>query len=95
MADSAQALMPTTASPAPENWFLKGACRSSDLHADCWFPAEPDERNAKAARKICRGCPVNDHCLNQAQAFPDTVGIWGGLDEKERRNRRRREARRA
>lgn len=36
---------------------------------------------------LCRGCPVIDECLELElrAAGPDTVGVWGGLSDTDRR----------
>jgi WhiB family redox-sensing transcriptional regulator len=42
---------------------------------------------------ICNDCPVKDECLEYALDINETHGIWGGLNELERKNltnRRRR-----
>lgn len=72
--------MPVLTSP----WYLRGACRTSELDTDTWFhhnPASPISRKAKA---VCKSCPVREDCLKDALSNPETVGIWGGLDQYER-----------
>lgn len=58
----------------------------------CWwafdrggFPEAGTDR-ATAAR-LCAGCPVMDECLelDLRTAGPDTVGVWGGLPDTDRR----------
>jgi WhiB family redox-sensing transcriptional regulator len=34
---------------------------------------------------VCRGCPARTECLDWAIDVGATDGIWGGLDELERR----------
>jgi WhiB family transcriptional regulator, redox-sensing transcriptional regulator len=46
-----------------------------------------DERRAKA---ICNTCSVRRECLEAALAGPIEFGVWGGLNERERRALRRR-----
>ena len=41
----------------------------------------------------CAACAVRGKCLNYATAA-DEFGIWGGLDQQERRNLKRRQHRR-
>lgn len=44
------------------------------------------------AKAICHGCPVEQECGEYAIANQEPAGIWGGMDEEERRrqiNRRR------
>jgi WhiB family redox-sensing transcriptional regulator len=40
------------------------------------------ERRAKA---ICQQCPVREECLETALSQRESYGIWGGLNEMERR----------
>ena len=40
------------------------------------------------ARVICSLCPVRQECLNYARADVDTVGVWGGATQQERRKLR-------
>ncbi len=46
-----------------------------------------DEREAreKAAKAICATCPVRQPCLDYALRIREPHGIWGGLNEAERR----------
>lgn len=39
-------------------------------------------------KKVCRGCPVKDQCLEYALEHGE-LGIWGGTSERERRRLRR------
>jgi WhiB family transcriptional regulator, redox-sensing transcriptional regulator len=68
------------------DWRGRAACRDSD--PELFFP-DSDIRSAratiKAAKLICRGCPVNAACLTWALASGEQAGIWGGLTEDERR----------
>ena len=45
------------------------------------------------AKAVCRGCPVRLACLQFALTTNQEFGIWGGHDEEERRDLRRRWAR--
>lgn len=72
------------------NWREKAACRKSPT--SLFFPAEwekPAERKwrEQQAKAICARCEVKDDCL---EAGTEEEGIWGGLNESERRIRRRR-----
>lgn len=46
---------------------------------------EPADR--ELAAWLCAGCPVQDECLELElrEAGPDTVGVWGGVTEDDRR----------
>ena len=37
------------------------------------------------AKRICDRCPIRSACLEWAVETGQTAGVWGGLDEKERR----------
>jgi WhiB family transcriptional regulator, redox-sensing transcriptional regulator len=45
------------------------------------------------SRQICARCPVRGDCLRYATGA-DEFGIWGGLDQQDRRNLKRRQRRR-
>lgn len=63
------------------DWHDEAACSGSN--ADLFFPERgADQRPAKA---ICARCPVRLDCLEWALANGETSGIWGGLNERERR----------
>ncbi|MEU5598505.1 WhiB family transcriptional regulator [Streptomyces sp. NPDC020298] len=74
-----------------DNWRDHAACRHED--PDLFFPvgttgpAVWQERQAKA---VCERCPVRDQCLDWAMDTGQTLGIWGGTTESERRALRRR-----
>lgn len=63
-------------------------------------PAYFEKRGEKLAReavakRICATCPVLGPCLDYALATREPHGVWGGLNETERRailKRRQREA---
>ena len=79
------------ASDGRPNWRRDAACADAD--PELFFP-DGDIRSAraqaKAAKLICRGCPVSASCLNWALASGHEHGIWGGLTEDERRRLHRR-----
>lgn len=87
-------LLPVTmlspASPAPGDWNTRGLCADED--PELFFPSRCDP--GTKPRKICAACPVRNECLNYATAA-DEFGIWGGLDQQERRNLKRRQRRNA
>ncbi|MEU6556497.1 WhiB family transcriptional regulator [Streptomyces sp. NPDC046915] len=74
-----------------DNWRNHAACRHED--PDLFFPVGTtgpalwQERQAKA---VCGRCPVRDQCLDWAMDTGQTLGIWGGTTEGERRALRRR-----
>ncbi len=72
-----------------EVWQIKAACRGP--HAVVFFPPSRPERKderlarERAAKEICRTCPVLQDCLSYAVRIRETNGIWGGLNEAERK----------
>jgi WhiB family redox-sensing transcriptional regulator len=72
-----------------KGWQLEAACRGADatlFFAPNYFEKreEKDAREAKA-KVLCRACPVREPCLEYALRTRDPHGIWGGLNELERR----------
>jgi WhiB family redox-sensing transcriptional regulator len=70
-------------------WQLLAACRGEDssyFFAPNYFEkrAEKDGREA-VAKAICARCPVRGECLEYALGIREAHGIWGGLNEMERR----------
>ena len=72
-----------------EVWQLRAACRGPD--AFLFFPPshferkdEKEDREAQA-KLICRTCPVKRECLDYALRIREPHGIWGGLNETERK----------
>jgi WhiB family transcriptional regulator, redox-sensing transcriptional regulator len=79
-------------------WQSDAACR--DVDPDLFFPSHPPShpdnrpsvraRVEEPAKQVCRACPVVDPCLEYAVTRNQDDGIWGGLNEDERRSLRRR-----
>lgn len=68
-------------------WKLSGSCANSD-HPDLWYSTNPKEK--RQAKKICYRCPVIAQCLIASFENNEAFGIWGGLDEQERKRARKR-----
>ena len=69
------------------SWLNDAACVGHD--PELFFPVGKSEEAMKTtllAKSICRGCPVADACLNEALRGKRVDGVWGGLDENERRD---------
>ncbi|MDP9298883.1 MAG: WhiB family transcriptional regulator [Actinomycetota bacterium] len=70
-------------------WQQRAACRGDDsvfFFAPSHFEkrAEKNAREA-VAKSICDRCPVQTPCLEFALRIGETHGVWGGLNEMERR----------
>jgi WhiB family redox-sensing transcriptional regulator len=59
------------------------ACATAD--PDLFFPRERNDPEIGEAKRVCARCPVRDECLEYSLATKEEFGIWGGLDEWERR----------
>jgi WhiB family transcriptional regulator, redox-sensing transcriptional regulator len=72
-----------------QDWQLKAACRGP--HSAIFFPpANLERKDEKAERElrakaICATCGVRGSCLEYALRIREQHGIWGGLNEAERR----------
>jgi WhiB family redox-sensing transcriptional regulator len=73
-----------------EGWRIDAACRDED--PALFFPVGttgPAIDVVEAAKTICAVCPVAQECLMFAVTTNQEYGVWGGLDEEERREVRR------
>jgi WhiB family redox-sensing transcriptional regulator len=70
----------------PKEWRSLAACR--DVDTAVFFPETESE--VATAKAICAACPVREACLDFALITRQDDGVWGGLDENERRRVRRR-----
>ena len=74
---------------APVDWSDAAACRGSE--GALFFSPDVSERKEERhereflAKRLCANCPVRADCLEAALARHETYGIWGGLNELERR----------
>ena len=74
---------------AVEVWQLKAACRGPQ--SEVFFPPSHFERKDEKAdreamaKAICATCSVRKPCLDYAVAIREPHGIWGGLNELERK----------
>lgn len=76
------------------DWRYRAACRSED--PELFFPVGktgPYIEQIADAKAMCRRCPVSTECLSWALASGQDSGVWGGMDEDERRLLKRRNAR--
>ncbi|MDA8265034.1 MAG: WhiB family transcriptional regulator [Actinomycetota bacterium] len=72
-----------------ELWQSRAACRGPQ--AVVFFPPSRIERKEerltreRSAKAICRCCGVRSDCLQYAVRIREPHGIWGGLNEAERK----------
>ena len=75
---------------ARPSWTERAACRAEA--AQFFFaPRVPETldvcaKREKVAKSICARCPVRTACLAYALQVNETLGIWGGHTEVERRH---------
>lgn len=74
---------------AVDELWQKAACRGPQ--SAVFFPPShferKDEKESREARAktICAACPVRKPCLEYALQIREPHGIWGGLNEVERK----------
>ena len=74
---------------ANEIWQRRASCRGPQ--SAIFFPPsqferkEDKEQRETDAKAICSGCVVKGDCLDYAMRIREPHGIWGGLNEGERR----------
>jgi WhiB family redox-sensing transcriptional regulator len=78
-----------TAVHAPEDWQARAACRGQSA-AVFFAPTHFEKKEVRAARErkakaVCATCVVRKECLDYALRIREPHGIWGGLNETERR----------
>ena len=72
------------------DWIRRALCR--DVDPDIFFPVGttgPALVQAERAKAICARCSVRAECLEWSLATGQDSGVWGGMDEEERRDIRR------
>ncbi|GGL45451.1 WhiB family transcriptional regulator [Phycicoccus endophyticus] len=77
-------ISPATTSSSDGQWVSEwaplGRCAGSD--PDALFVQGKAQR---AAKVVCKGCPVVAECLADALDNRTEFGVWGGMTERERR----------
>ena len=71
------------AASGPQHWMWDATCATAD--PDLFYPAERRDPGIPEAKDICAYCPVKADCLQYSLTAREEFGIWGGLDEWERR----------
>ncbi len=76
--------------PIPGDWAEHAACRgmapTDGVSPNPFFPERGG--SLRQARGVCAGCVVQAYCRTYALRHP-VLGIWGGMDERSRKLRRR------
>jgi WhiB family redox-sensing transcriptional regulator len=73
----------------PEAWFPEKGGSTREAKTICnGLPARPVSGNRPAVPARLP-CPVRAECLQYALEHDERFGIWGGLSERERRQRKR------
>jgi WhiB family redox-sensing transcriptional regulator len=76
--------------PEEMAWVERGRCIGED--PDLFFPvgsSGPALAQIARAKAVCAGCLVRPECLEWALRTCQDAGVWGGLDEEQRREIRR------
>ena len=74
----------------PEMWFMPDDSESGWSRANrlSMWRRTPEYKQAK---ELCGACPIRQECLDYSLKYFDLHGIWGGLDDRERRMLQERE----
>jgi WhiB family redox-sensing transcriptional regulator len=79
-----------------ERWRKEALCLGLDIRL--FFPGFPaDDEEGKLLkqnyppqiRQLCRECPVNDECLEEALKVTSTSGLWADTSPRQRTQIRR------
>jgi WhiB family redox-sensing transcriptional regulator len=76
--------------PRESAWIERARCIGED--PELFFPvgtSAPALEQTGRAKAVCHECPVIEACLAWALDTCQDAGVWGGLDEEERREIRR------
>jgi WhiB family redox-sensing transcriptional regulator len=68
-------------------WQFDGSCRREN--PDIFFHPDGERGSARrnrdrAAKALCRECPVLQNCRRHALQVREPYGVWGGMTEYER-----------
>lgn len=76
--------------PAHTTWVGRARCHGED--PELFFPmGAPSlvQSQTERAKAVCQRCQVQAECLAWSLMTAQDAGVWGGLDEEERREIRR------
>jgi WhiB family redox-sensing transcriptional regulator len=70
-------------------WRVDAECETENavyFYAPSHFERKPEKDFREGiARSLCRRCKVRDQCLDYSLQGEESHGIWGGLNELERK----------
>ena len=69
--------------PVFADWMAQGSCHGIE-DTDLFF--RHDKMSRQQAKAMCSSCPMSENCLDHAIKNKEEYGVWGGLDEVERRS---------
>ena len=64
-------------------WRQFARCLGAD--PEIFYPPSESDEAAEEAKAVCMVCPVREPCLEHAITAREKQGVWGGLNERERR----------
>ena len=64
--------------------FVDNTVVTCSSHLQLLKKEDREKREAKA-KAVCSGCPVKFECLEEANEISEPFGVWGGLNEVERK----------
>ena len=74
--------------PMSDAWRDRALCRIERIPTERFYPTRGED--TATIKAFCARCPVRAECLQDADAHEiHPNGIWGGLSERQRRQRRR------
>ena len=65
------------------HWRQYARCLGAD--PELFYPPPDSDDGSEPAKAICAVCPVRIECLEYAVRIHEPHGVWGGLNEAERR----------
>ena len=72
-----------------KGWQMRAACRGEDsvlFFAPSYFEKREEKGSREAkAKRLCARCAVREPCLEYAMRTREAHGVWGGMNELERR----------
>lgn len=67
-------------------WHDRAACKG--MSNDLFFPGSGEVNTARAAKQVCKPCPVREVCLEWAIETRQPYGVFGGRTLAERTRKR-------